>query len=256
MLCEWVMLQLSHYHGVTQPWKRYIPLAFNCVYIQQKHWKWKLNQITLCWSESPCFCAQGNHGILCAVCNDTHGKVRSGKCIKCGAKMKHIIFFLLIVLWTALLVLFLLKSTMFVNDSAILSKNQRMQWRDELNHGTSSLRWFETGIKERNSMKTMHFLNINVNDGKMPSEQLQDVTNDVGVEDDEGKEGVENEEAPSKHHLPRSFVPDIFKVLSALTCCNYICTEMIVSEYNEDGMSAWLSSFWCFCYDENSNFTV
>ena len=87
-------------------------------------------------------------------------------------------------------------------------------------------------------MKTMQFLSINVNDGKMPSEQLQDVTNEVGVEDDEGKEGVENEEAPSKHHLPRSFVSDILKVFSALTCYNCICTEIIASESDEDGISA------------------
>ena len=87
-------------------------------------------------------------------------------------------------------------------------------------------------------MKTMQFPSIYANGGKMPSEQLQDVTNEVGVEDDEGKEGVENEEAPSKHHLPRSFVPDILKVLSALTCYNCICTDIIASESNEDGMSA------------------
>ncbi|MCG8451864.1 MAG: hypothetical protein MI717_01625 [Spirochaetales bacterium] len=151
--------------------------------------------------------------------------------------MKHTIFFLFIVLWTALLVLFLLKSTIFVNDSPILRKNQQRQWWDGSNHGTNSLRRFDTEIKERNSMKIMQFLSIYVNGGKMPSEQLQDVTMDVGVEDDEGKEGVENEEAPSKHQLPRSFVSDIFKVLSALTCYNFICTEIIASDSNEDGMS-------------------
>lgn len=86
-------------------------------------------------------------------------------------------------------------------------------------------------------MKTMQFLSIYVNGGKMPSGKLQDVTMDVGVEDDEGKEGVENEEAPSKHKLPRSFVSDILKVLSALTCYKCICTEIIASDSDEDGIS-------------------
>ena len=83
----------------------------------------------------------------------------------------------------------------------------------------------------------MQFQSIYVNDDKMPLEQLQDVTMNMGVEDDEGKEGGENEGTPSKHQLPQSFVSDILKVLSALTCYNFICTEIIASDSNEDGMS-------------------
>ena len=76
-------------------------------------------------------------------------------------------------------------------------------------------------------MKRMQSPSIYGNGGKMPSEQLQNVTMEVGVEDDEGKEGVENEDAPSKHHLPRSFASDTFKVPSARTCYNCICTEIM-----------------------------
>ena len=134
--------------------------------------------------------------------------------------------------------LFLLKATIFANDSPISRKSQRRQWWDGSNHGSNSLRRFDTETKERNSMKAMQFLSISVNGRKTPSEQLQNVTMEVVVEDDEGKEGMETEEVPLEHHLPRSFVSDVFKVLPALTCYNCLYTEIIASESDEDGMFA------------------
>ena len=191
------------------------------------------------------FSFQGNHGLLCAVCDYNHGKVRSGKCIKCGAKTKHIFFFLMIVLWTTLLALFLLRSTIFVNYTETSKTNRQSQRKDRYIHETESLKGVEKGIEERNSVRIMQVLGISVNGGRMQSGPLQDMKMEVEMREIEEKGREDNEETDLKRCLSRSFVSDTFKVRLPPKYYNCICSEEKAVYLNLE-MGALFASSFCF----------
>ena len=54
-------------------------------------------------------CHKGYHGIMCGACDDTHGKAKSGSCMVCHPRWKHIAMATFLILWSAAIVAFVLR---------------------------------------------------------------------------------------------------------------------------------------------------
>ena len=56
--------------------------------------------------------SQGYRGVLCGACEKTHGKLRSGRCIRCGRRAKNIVFATLAGVWSLVIALILVKNSL------------------------------------------------------------------------------------------------------------------------------------------------
>eukprot|EP00803_Ostreobium_quekettii_P002833 evm.model.scf_805.2 EVM.evm.TU.scf_805.2 scf_805:24520-29646(+) len=57
-------------------------------------------------------CSQGYHGVLCGACDATHGKVRSGECIKCQGRARNIFFATSLAVWLFIVVNVLVRNVL------------------------------------------------------------------------------------------------------------------------------------------------
>ena len=54
-------------------------------------------------------CSQGYHGILCGACDDTHGKTKSGSCMDCSPRIRHIVMAIFLALWSIAIIALVLR---------------------------------------------------------------------------------------------------------------------------------------------------
>eukprot|EP00803_Ostreobium_quekettii_P008718 evm.model.scf_422.9 EVM.evm.TU.scf_422.9 scf_422:65635-70103(+) len=66
-------------------------------------------------------CAPGHHGVLCGACDDTHGKVRSGSCIKCRGRARNVLFASLLACWVFVVVSVLARNVIAVVSDDIIA---------------------------------------------------------------------------------------------------------------------------------------
>jgi len=71
-------------------------------------------------------CLKGYHGILCGACDETHGKLRSGYCQKCGSWAKNMLFTCLVSFWLVILTAALIKNAL-ISYKYYGTKNERQQ---------------------------------------------------------------------------------------------------------------------------------
>ena len=150
-----------------------------------------------------CVHCQGYHGIICGACDGTHGKAKSGNCINCSPKWKHIAMALFLALWSAIVTTVVLRRALsFGGIDGNDCKDDTTVWSSSIPRADQG-RHSSTDIPRDSKEEHM-----NIKDALSNIKKTQLLESPMGI--------VESSEEVASSLTKKAYVSEIGKVISTI----------------------------------------